>query len=76
MAVNEEYNVTIDRKSTTKITKRIQIRFPRSKKKRIRNKWANKEENFIYRKLYKPVVLKDRVVIDQKTFENIINNYK
>ena len=30
------------------ITDRIQVRFPRSKKKRIRKKWAKQEKNFAY----------------------------
>ena len=34
------------RRVTVPIAQMIQIRFPRSKKKRIRNKWAKRKENW------------------------------
>jgi hypothetical protein len=56
-------------------TKFIQIRFPKSKKKRIRKKWSKRPENWElrYDKSTKGYVLGDKMIVGPETFKRIKN---
>lgn len=56
-------------------TKFIQIRFPKSKKKRIRRKWSKRTENWEtrYDRSIKGYILGDKMIVGPETFKRIKN---
>lgn len=49
----------------------VQFRFPKSKKKRINNKWKKKPENYRMQKSHKLVIIDNCVYVNSKAFKNI-----
>jgi len=58
----------------TEQDKHIQFRFPKSKKKRIRNKWAKREGNFKWKKVYSIIKMPGYLVVHSKMFEQLKHN--
>lgn len=56
----------------------VQIRFPKSKKKRIRKKWAKRSENWDlrYDKNQKGYILGNKMIVGPETFKRIKNATK
>jgi hypothetical protein len=50
-------------------TERSQIRFPRSKKSRIRKKWAKNQKNWSQRQVHKAFVVGRDVYLSTATYE-------
>lgn len=53
-----------------------QFRFPLSKKRRIRKKWAKRDVN--WRTVYKPTILKmgHEMICDRRTYERLMADIK
>lgn len=47
----------------------VQFRFPRSKKKRIRNKWKKKAKNYRFQEFERVLKMDDTIFVSQKVFE-------
>jgi len=56
-------------------TKFIQVRFPKSKKKRIRRKWSKRTENWElrYDKNAIGLIVGDKMIVGPETFKRIKN---
>jgi len=54
-------------------TKFIQVRFPKSKNKRIRKKWSKREKNWElrYDKTQRGFILGDKIIVGPETFKRI-----
>lgn len=53
------------------ITKSIQVKFPKSKKKRIRNKWSKRQCNFVLKTYDNGLVWGDKVFVNQEVYNRL-----
>ncbi len=60
----------------TKSHERVQFRFPKSKKKRIRKKWFKDSRNF--KMVEKEIIIKieDKLIVSEETYNKLKNHYK
>jgi hypothetical protein len=54
----------------------FQYRFPKSKKKRIRNKWAKQSKNFKFKEIHKMVVIGNNVYLSAKKIQEIKKKFE
>ena len=52
-----------------------QVRFPKSKKKRIRKKWEKQRQNFGFKDIHKLIKLGDRILVSSKIHSHIMKKY-
>lgn len=51
----------------------VQIKFPKSKKKRIRDKWKKRKDNFKLKQVERVFKVEDKLIVSSKAYE-ILNN--
>lgn len=49
-----------------------QYKFPKSKKKRIREKWGKRQSNYRVQKVHKVYYIQGRIVVSTKVFEKLM----
>ncbi len=54
----------------------IQVRFPKTKRKRIRKKWAKRRKNFEYKEVPKFYRIGNKVYLKPKFYEWFLNKMK
>ena len=50
-----------------------QVRFPKTKKKRIRKKWSKKNSNFGIVKIHRIIQFGDKIMVSKRDFETLRN---
>ena len=60
----------------TEFYEKVQFRFPKSKKRRIRKKWKKRPENFRMEKRNRVLKLGRQMFVHSLMFEQIKNEYK
>lgn len=53
-----------------------QYRFPKSKKKRIRNKWRKRNNNFRNEEVHKAPIMGNDCFVSQKIYDELVKNTK
>ncbi|GGD45317.1 hypothetical protein GCM10011514_06660 [Emticicia aquatilis] len=61
--------------SVTIFTERVQVKFPKSKKRRIRKKWAKNASNFQYLKVDRPLRIGNKFYVSKRIFEALRTHY-
>lgn len=57
-------------------TERKQVRFPTSKKKRIRNKWKKDSNNFKTKEVEDTIKMGNKLYVSQKTYDRLLQEIK
>jgi hypothetical protein len=64
----------IEDKNLSPIVEFVQFRFPKSKKKRIREKWVKRKENFKRKETERFLKFEDKIIVSSKAYE-ILKNF-
>jgi len=63
-------------KNLTLFSESIQVKFPKSKKKRIRNKWKKNSKNFTIKMVEKFFVVGNKIILREETYQKLKAHYQ